>query len=69
MACVQKLAEFDQSEAIEILDRFAEAEILDKVKNKAAFCAYARDCHTHPTYTRQKFLSTHVQMRAYTQDS
>ena len=32
-----KLGEFADGEALEILDRFAEADILDKVKNKAAF--------------------------------
>jgi hypothetical protein len=34
---LSKLAEFSTADALEILQRFAEADILDKVKNKAAF--------------------------------
>jgi len=36
-ATLEKLSEFSDEVAAEIIDRFGEAEILDKVKNKASF--------------------------------
>lgn len=47
---LSKLAEFSADEGVEILDRFAEADILAQVKNKAAFLS--GPCRVPPPHPR-----------------
>jgi hypothetical protein len=56
---LSKLAEFSTADALEILQRFAEADILDKVKNKAAFLSGI--CHRFRDKSDKKARDTKKQ--------